>query len=133
LWTLNLGVLRHKQERCDEAVPLLVEGKAQAAAQGARSLEAGALIFYGSCLVSQGQRAEGLESIERGLALAQAVHDQERILMGYLHLGRALATIGRAAEAHATLQEGLRQAEASRMQRLADYLRAELGRLPPPS
>jgi DNA-binding SARP family transcriptional activator len=133
LWTLNLGVLRHKQERCDEAVPLLVEGKAQAAAQGARSLEAGALIFYGSCLVSQGQHAEGLESIERGLALAQAVHDQERILMGYLHRGRALATMGRADEARSALQHGLGQAETSQMHRLGDFLRAELECLPPPS
>jgi tetratricopeptide (TPR) repeat protein len=110
-WTLNLGIVRPEQGRCDLALPLLTEGRDQAIAQGIRNLEAGAHIFYGSCLVSMGQHAEGLESIERGLALA---------------------AMSRADEARSTLQDGLRQAEASRMHRLGDFLRAELDRLPPP-
>jgi DNA-binding SARP family transcriptional activator/Tfp pilus assembly protein PilF len=131
LWTLNLGIVRYEQGRCAEALPLLTEGREQALAQGSRNLEAGANIFIGSCLVAQGQGAKGLASIEKGLSLAQEIGDQERILMGFLHQGRALAALERTAQARATLQEGLRQAQASGMYRLEDYLRAELEGLSP--
>ncbi|MDY7078150.1 MAG: tetratricopeptide repeat protein [Chloroflexota bacterium] len=125
-WALNLGVAHYEQDRCDKALPLLLEGKAQAAAQGFRSLEAGAIIFVGACLVAQGQETDGLTSIESGLALAETIGDQERILIGHLHQGRALVALDRPGEARATLQDGLRQAEASRMHRMAEYLRVEL-------
>lgn len=131
LWTINLGIVRYEQGRWSEALPLLAEGKDQAAAQGSRSLEAGALIFVGASLSAQGEQAEGLASIERGLALAQSIHDQERILIGYLHRGRALMAMGRIGEAGSTLEEGLRLAEQSQMNRLAEYLRAELLRVHP--
>jgi DNA-binding SARP family transcriptional activator len=133
LWALNLGVVRYEQGRCADALPLLTEGREQAAAQGSRSLEAGASIFIGACLVAQGQESAGLASIEKGLALAQSIGDQERILIGLLHRGRALAVLGREAEARDTLLEGLRQAEASRMRRLRDFLLAELDGLPSPA
>jgi tetratricopeptide (TPR) repeat protein len=126
LWKLNLGIVRYEQGRCAEALPLLTQGREQAAEQGSRSLQAGASIFIGSCLVAQGQGEAGLASIQDGLALAQEIGDQERILMGFLHQGRALAALGRSADARAVLEQGLRQAEASGMHRLGDYLRAEL-------
>jgi DNA-binding SARP family transcriptional activator len=129
LWTLNLGIVRYEQARYADALSLLNAGREQAIAQGSKSLEAGAHIFIGACLVAQGQPADGLASIERGLALAQAIRDQERILIGLLHRGRALAAMNRTDEARATLQDGLRQAEASQMHRLGDYLRAELARV----
>jgi DNA-binding SARP family transcriptional activator len=132
LWTLNLGVVRYEQGRCAEALPLLTEGRKQAVAQGSRSLEAGASIFIGACLVAQGQVAAGQESIETGLALARTIGDQERILIGLLHRGRALAALNRTAEARDTLLEGLRQAEASHMHRLQDFLQTELDGLPSP-
>ena len=80
--------------------------------------------------MAQGKGAEGLSSIKNGLDQAQAIGDQERILIGHLHLGRAVAALGRIEEARATLEEGLRQAEASQMHRLKDYLRTELENLP---
>lgn len=131
LWTLNLGVVRYEQERYDEALPLLSTGKEQAAEQGARSLEAGAGIFGGACLAAQGRAEEGLSQIQEGLGLARKIGDQERILMGLLHRARALATIGALKEAQDSLEEGLRRAQASQMQRLEGYLRAELEALPP--
>jgi DNA-binding SARP family transcriptional activator len=129
LWTCNLGIVHYEQGRCTEALPLLREGQAQAASQGATSLEAGALIFGGACLVAHGQHADGLADIEAGLALARRIGDQERILMGYLQRGRALAALGCRDGAHIVLDEGLRQAEGRGLHRLADYLRAELHRL----
>lgn len=132
-WTLNLGVTRYEQGWWGEALTLLTEGKAQAIAQGFRSLEAGAEIFIGACLVAQGQGkgADGLASIEKGLTLARAIGDRERILIGLLHRGRALATLGRTDEARAMLRDGLRQAEDSLMHRMAHYIRTELESLPP--
>jgi DNA-binding SARP family transcriptional activator/predicted negative regulator of RcsB-dependent stress response len=130
-WTLNLGVVHYEAGEWARALPLLTEGQAQAAAQGFRSLEAGATIFIGACQVAQGQEADGLDDIERGLALAESIGDQERILIGLLHRGQALAALGRTEEARATLEEGVRQAEASQMHRMGDYLRAELEGLPP--
>jgi tetratricopeptide (TPR) repeat protein len=129
LWTLNLGIVRYEQARYAEAMPLLTDGQARAVAQGSKSLEAGAHIFIGACLVAQDKQTEGLESIERGLALARSIRDQERILIGLLHQGRALIALGRTDEARATLQDGLRQAEVSQMHRLGEYLRAELQRI----
>ncbi|MCX7682553.1 MAG: hypothetical protein N2508_11440 [Anaerolineae bacterium] len=128
LWTLNLGIARYEQGRWDEALPLLQLGKEQAAAQNFGSLEAGADIFIGASLAAQGQYVAGLASVERGLAQAQAIQDQERILLGYLQRGRILALMGRLGEACAAQEEGLHQAEASQMQHMADYLRAEIRR-----
>jgi DNA-binding SARP family transcriptional activator/Tfp pilus assembly protein PilF len=133
LWTLNLGTVRYEQGRYAEAMPLLEQGRQQAAAQGMRSLEAGATIFVGACQVDQEQGDEGLADVERGLALAQEIGDQERILIGLLHRGRALAALDRGDEARAALEEGLRQAQASGMLRLEGYLQAELGTLSPNS
>lgn len=129
LWTLNLGVVRYEQGRYAEALPLLIQGHEQAAAQKVRSLEAGANIFIGACLVAQGEAVDGLAKVEAGLALAREIGDQERILIGLLHQGRALAALGRLREARAALLEGLRQTQASRMHRLEGYLRDELKRL----
>ena len=131
LWMLNLGVVRYEQGRYAEALPLLTGGQRQAASQSSRSLEAGAAIFIGACLAAQGEGAAGLAHIERGLALAQEIGDQERILIGLLHRGRALSALDRAKEARVTLQEGLRQAESSHMHRLEDRFRAGLDGLPP--
>jgi tetratricopeptide (TPR) repeat protein len=129
LWTLNLGIVRYEQGRCAEALPLLAEGLEQAVAQGCKGLEAGARIFLGACLAAHGEEEEGLRSIERGQALAQAIGDQERLLMGHLQHGRALAALGRHGEAIAALQDGLCQAEASQMHRLEEFLQAEMERV----
>lgn len=129
LWTMNLGIVHYEQACYAEALPLLTQGREQAMAQGSRSLEAGAHIFIGACLVGQGKSIEGLASIERGFALAQTIGDQERILMGLLHRGKALSALDRKEEACATLQEGLRQAESSQMHRLAGFLRTEMGKI----
>jgi DNA-binding SARP family transcriptional activator/Tfp pilus assembly protein PilF len=133
LWTLNLGVVRYEQGRYAEALPLLEQGREQAVAQGVRSLEAGAAIFIGACLVDQGQGNEGLAEIERGRALAQEIGDQERILIGLLHRGRALAALDRHGEARAALAEGLHQAQVCGMHRLERYFCAELEILSPGS
>ncbi len=125
-WTLNLGVVHYEEGRWAKALPLLTEGQAQAAAQGFRSLEAGATIFIGACQVAQDKAIDGLANIECGLALAQSIGDQERILIGLLHRGQALAALSRTEEARTTLEEGVRQAKASQMHRMGDYLRAEL-------
>jgi DNA-binding SARP family transcriptional activator/Tfp pilus assembly protein PilF len=130
-WTLNLGIVHYEEGEWAKALPLLTEGQAQATAQGFRSLEAGATIFVGACQVAQGKEIDGLASIERGLALAQSIGDQERILIGLLHRGQTLAAMGRTEEARAALQEGVRQAKASQMHRMGDYLRAELEGLTP--
>ncbi len=130
-WTLNLGVVHYEQGQWEEALPLLIKGKVQATAQGFRSLEAGAGIFIGACLVAQGKAAAGLASIEEGLALARSIGDRERILIGHLHRGWALIALGRTEEARTTLRAGLHQAESSQMHRLAEYLRAALANLPP--
>ena len=131
LWTLNVGVVRYEQGRYADALQLLTQGHEQATAQGSRSLEAGASIFLGSCLVALGDGGEGLAHIEDGLALAQTIGDRERILMGLLHRGRALATLDRITEARAVLQDGLAQAESPPGHRLASYLHSELEQLPP--
>jgi len=125
-WTLNLGVVHYEEGRWAKALPLLTGGQAQAAAQGFQSLEAGAAIFIGACLAAQGKGLDGLANIERGLTLAQSIGDQERILIGFLHRGQALAALDRTEEARAALEEGMRQAETSQMHRMGDYLRAEL-------
>ncbi len=129
LWTMNLGIVHYEQGRYAEALPLLRAGRDAAAAQGSQSLEAGADIFIGSCLVARDRDDAGLDHIARGLSRAQTVGDQQRILMGYLHKGRALALLGRPQEAETTLQTGLEQARASQMQRMEAYLDAELSKL----
>lgn len=132
LWMLNLGVVRYEQGQYAEALSLLTEGQKLAAAQGSRSLEAGANIFMGACLVARGKGAEGLLNIEGGLALAQSLGDRERILIGHLHHGRALAALGRTDKARDTLHKGLRLAKTGQTDRLASYLRAELDGLASP-
>jgi DNA-binding SARP family transcriptional activator len=129
LWTLNLGVVHYEQGQYAQALSLLTQGREQAAEQSCRNLEAGAAIFAGSCLVALGERGEGMSSIEEGLALAQEIGDQERILIGYLHRGRALIAMNQMAQARATLQKGVECARGSRMHRMVGYLRAELDNL----
>ena len=130
LWTLNLGIVRYEQGRCSEAIPLLTKGQERAAAQGSRSLDAGARIFIGACQTVLGKEKDGLLNIESGLTLAQQIGDQQRVLMGLLHQGRALAALGQVERARATLQRGLREAQSSRVRRMEDYIRTELENLP---
>jgi hypothetical protein len=67
---------------------------------------AAANIFLRSFLVALDGRSEGL-------ALAQPIGNQGRILIGLLHRGRALAAPHRIVEARALLLKGLAQAESS--------------------
>ena len=78
LWTLNMGVALFEQGNPDEALPILANGREQAASQGGKSLVAGADIYAGACLVSLGQAEEGLASIENGMSAAFDIGDQER-------------------------------------------------------
>jgi DNA-binding SARP family transcriptional activator len=130
LWTMNLGIVRYEQARYPEALELLTPGRAAAAAQNSQSLVAGADILIGACLAALQQYDAGLAQIDRGFALAEELGDQQRILMGYLHRGRALAGIGQLARARAALQVGLSKAQGSQMHRMAEYLEAELEKLP---
>ncbi len=129
LWTMNLGIVRYEQGQYPRAIELLTQGRAAAADQNSQSLIAGADILIGACLTALQHYDDGLKRIGQGLVLAQEIGDQERILMGYLHQGRALAAMGQAERARCTLQEGLSKAQTHQMHRMAGYLHAELERL----
>jgi len=129
LWMLNMGIVCYEQGCCDDALPLLTQGREQALAQGSRALAAGASIFIGSCLAATGRGDEGLARIDEGLAAAREIGDQERILMGLLHRGRVLAALGQIGEAIQVLQTGLKEIESSKMHRMESLFHAELEKL----
>jgi DNA-binding SARP family transcriptional activator len=129
LWTMNLGSVRYEQSQYPDAQELLTQGRALAAVQNSRSLVAGADILIGACLTALGQHEAGMAQIDQGLALAQEIGDQQRILLGYLHRGRALAGMSRLDDARSVLEEGLSKAESNRMHRMAQYLDTELENL----
>jgi LuxR family maltose regulon positive regulatory protein len=108
--------------------------QAEAAGWSELPITGDALLGMGAAQAERGQLTEGLDQIERGLALMRRMGFNALLIPGELERARIYRTIGRVSDAHAAVA----QAEAMAREFAAPFLRAritaarlDLGLVPP--